>query len=67
MKENFLRSIFLAELKGLPLKHFCFGDTTFYSMNGKNCLEAIVFFFSFLHNTHYLYFTFNSLQNVCFK
>lgn len=44
MKENFLRSIFLAELKGLPLKHFCFADTTFYSMDGKNCLEAIMFF-----------------------
>lgn len=68
MKENFLRSIFLAELKGLPLKHFCFGDTTFYSMNGKNCLEAIVFFFLFyitptictLHFIVYRMFVLNS-------
>lgn len=40
MKENFLRSIFLAQLKGLPPKHFCFADMTLYSMNGKYCLEV---------------------------
>lgn len=46
MKETFLRSFFLAKFKGLPLKHFCFGDMTFYRMNGKNGLEVrVVFFF----------------------
>jgi hypothetical protein len=60
MKENFLRIIFLAKLKGLPLKHFCFGDMTFYSMNGKNGLAVRVF----LASPSLLYLTFYCLQNI---